>query len=81
MTRKRPRTFEAGIKKEKEVKMMKKFGKKLNSTHETLKAYCGCACDVGCKVKCVCSPDGVVTSALYNTSVANVYSNSGSSLK
>jgi putative bacteriocin precursor len=60
---------------------MKKLGKKLNSTHETLKAYCNCACEAGCKVKCACSPTGVAMSALYSTGVSNVYSNSGTAVR
>jgi putative bacteriocin precursor len=61
--------------------MMKKLGKKLNSTHETLRAYCGCACVAGCSVKCGCSPTGPVTSALYNSNLANIYSTGGTSTK
>jgi putative bacteriocin precursor len=75
--------FKAGIGKKEEVKIMKKLGRKLNVTNETLRAYCGCACITGCTIKCSCSPTGTVNMAsnLYNTSVANVYSTGGTSLK
>jgi len=59
---------------------MKKLGKKLHVSQETLRAYCGCACITGCTTKCQCTSTTATTN-LANTNVSNVYTAGTSSTR
>jgi len=60
---------------------MKKLGKKLSLTNETLKAYCGCACTAICVAKCNCQPSTVAYASLNSTSSNNLNSTTGVAAK
>jgi putative bacteriocin precursor len=60
---------------------MKKLGKKLNLTNETLKAYCTCGCTSYCTIKCACLPASVLYSNLFTTNASTLYSNTGTANK